>query len=86
MPEISRFYGIIIRMYFNDHNPPHFHAIYGGNEAVIAINTLAVIAGWLPPRAMGLVVEWASLHQEDLLADWQKARNFEPLARIEPLS
>lgn len=57
MPEISRFYGIIIRMYFNDHNPPHFHAAYSGSEAVIDINTLAVIAGRLPPRAMGLVVE-----------------------------
>ena len=57
MPEISRFYGIIIRMYFNDQNPPHFHAVYSGSEAVIDINTLAVIAGQLPPRAMGLAVE-----------------------------
>ena len=86
MPEISRFYGIIIRMYFNDHNPPHFHAVYGGREAVIDINTLAVIAGRLPPRAMGLVVEWASLHREELLADWQRARASEPLERIAPLS
>jgi hypothetical protein len=86
MPEVSRFYGIIIRMYFNDHNPPHFHAVYSGSEAVIDINTLAVIAGSLPPRAMGLVVEWASFHREELLADWRRARDFEPLVRIDPLS
>ena len=86
MPEISRFYGIIIRMYFNDHNPPHFHAVYGGSEAVVDINTLAVIAGRLPPRAMGLVVEWASLHRDELLADWQRARDSEPLERIDPLA
>ena len=86
MPEISRFYGIIIRMYFNDHNPPHFHAVYGGSEAVVDINTLAVLAGRLPPRAMGLVVEWASLHRDELLADWQRARDSEPLERIDPLA
>ena len=60
MPEVSRFYGIVIRMYFGDHNPLHFHAAYSGNEALININTLAVIAGRLPPRAMGLVAEWAT--------------------------
>lgn len=73
-------------MYFNDHNPPHFHAVYGGSEAVIDINTLAVIAGRLPPRAMGLVVEWVSLHREELQADWQRARASEPLEKIDPLS
>ena len=85
MPEISRFYGIIIRMYFGDHNPPHFHVEYGGSEAVISINTLGVLHGKLPPRVMGMVVEWATLHQEELLADWEKARNMEPLEKIAPL-
>ncbi|MCH7989383.1 MAG: DUF4160 domain-containing protein, partial [Planctomycetes bacterium] len=62
MPEISRFYGIVIKMYFDDHNPPHFHAEYGENEALININSLSVIAGKLPSRAMGLTAEWANLH------------------------
>jgi hypothetical protein len=86
MPEISRFYGIIIRMYFNDHNPPHFHAFYGGEEALIEINTRAVFAGRLPPRALGLVAEWASLRQEELRRDWERARNLEPLEQIAPLA
>ncbi len=86
MPEISRFYGIIIRMYFNDHDPPHFHAFYSGYEALININSLAVFAGKLPPRALGLVAEWAALHQAELLRDWNLAREMEPLERIEPLA
>lgn len=72
-------------MYFRDHNPPHLHAEYSGHEALVDINTLAVIAGRLPPRAMGLVVEWASLHREELLANWNRARNLEPLEGIDPL-
>ena len=59
MPELCRFYGIVIRMYWDDHNPPHFHAFYGGDMAVIDINTLSIIAGSVPPRALGLIVEWA---------------------------
>jgi hypothetical protein len=85
MPEISRFYGIVIRMYFGDHNPPHFHVEYGGDEAVVGIGTLGVIEGRLPPRIRGMVVEWAAQHQEELLADWEKARNLEPLDQIAPL-
>ncbi len=57
MPEISRFYGIVIKMYFDDHHPPHFHAEYGESQALVQIETLAVIAGYLPPRAMGLMTE-----------------------------
>lgn len=86
MPEICRFYGIVIRMYFADHTPPHFHAEYAEYEAKISIDTLAVISGKLPPRAMGLVAEWATLHQQDLLALWQKACRLEPLNRLEPLA
>lgn len=85
MPEISRFYGLVIRMYFRDHNPPHFHAEYSGSEALIDINTLAIVSGQLPARAMGLVAEWASLHQEELQRNWKRARNFESLEKIAPL-
>jgi len=58
MPEICRFYGIIIKMFFEDHNPPHFHAEYGSFEALVEVDTLAIIGGKLPPRALGLVMEW----------------------------
>ena len=85
MPEISRFYGIVIRMYHNDHAPPHFHAYYSGDMALVDINTLAAFHGHLPPRALGLVIEWASIHQKELLALWQDARNLEPLHKIDPL-
>ena len=85
MPEISRFYGIVIRMYFNDHNPPHFHAYYSGCEAVINIRTLAVISGRLPGRALGLVAEWASIHTEELLELCHKARDCQQLDKIDPL-
>jgi hypothetical protein len=85
VPEISRFYGIVVRMYYDDHPPPHFHAYYGEYEALINVQTLAVIAGRLPPRALGLVIEWALLHQDELRASWDKARNKEPLPKIAPL-
>jgi hypothetical protein len=85
MPEISRFFGIIIAMYYNDHSPAHFHARYAGQKALIAIETLAIIEGRLPPRALGLVAEWAALHRQELLEDWQLAREQASLKRIEPL-
>jgi hypothetical protein len=85
MPELSRFYGIVIRMYFGDHVPPHFHAEYAEFEARIAIDTLAVLSGNLPARAMGLVVEWATLHRQELQVQWQRASALQPLGRIEPL-
>lgn len=85
MPEISRFYGIVIKMYFADHAPPHFHAEYAEHEVRVAINSLAVITGSLPPRAMGLVVEWATLRQQELQALWDKASRLEALHRIDPL-
>jgi hypothetical protein len=80
-----RFYGIIIKMYFADHAPPHFHAEYAEHEARVAIDSLAVLSGQLPPRAMGLVAEWAMLHQEELRSVWDRARRSEPLGRVEPL-
>ena len=85
MPEISRFYGIVIKMYFADHAPPHFHAEYAEFEARIAIETMAVLSGDLPARAMGLVVEWATLHRPELQAQWQRASGLQPLSRIDPL-
>jgi hypothetical protein len=85
MPEISRFLGIIIAMFYNEHNPPHFHARYGEYKIEIAIQTLSVLAGKLPPRAMGLVMEWASRHQDELMADWELARQNAELKRIAPL-
>jgi hypothetical protein len=85
MPEISRFYGIIIRMYYDDHNPPHFHALYGDDEAWININTLAVFHGALPSRALGMVVEWASIHQEELRRNWMLIGEQQKPEKISPL-
>jgi hypothetical protein len=85
MPEICRFYGIIIYIFYQEHNPPHFHAVYGEHEALITIQDLAVFSGYLPGRALGLVIEWASLHKEELKKDWDKAVNHEKLEKIEPL-
>ncbi len=85
MPEISRFFGIVIRMFHNDHQPPHFHAEYAEHEALIEIDTLSVYRGALPRRALALVLEWAALHRDELRDDWNRARAGETLARIDPL-
>jgi hypothetical protein len=85
VPEISRFFGIIITMYYNDHAPPHFHVRYGQQKALIAIETLAILEGNLKPRTLGLVIEWAAQHQAELMQDWQLARQNAPLEPIEPL-
>lgn len=85
MPEISRFFGIAIKMFFADHNPPHFHAFYGEDQVLIDIRNLSVFAGRLPPRAFGLVIEWATLHKQELLTNWRRAEGQEPLAKIDPL-
>ena len=85
MPELCKFYGIVIRMYFDDHGPPHFHALYGEDEAVVGIDSLALLRGRLPPRAQGLVVEWASLRQTELREAWNLAKSLELPGRIAPL-
>ncbi|MFZ2643766.1 MAG: DUF4160 domain-containing protein [Verrucomicrobiia bacterium] len=85
MPEICRFYGLVITMYWNDHNPPHFHARYGEWLAEVDIRTLALLCGSLPPRALALTIEWALQHQAELMAQWQRARRQQPLQSIEPL-
>ena len=86
MPEISRFYGIVIQMYFGDHPPPHFHARYAGQNAKFDIETLALIEGRLPARALGLIIEWAAAHQDELRSAFEKAANLEPPGKIEPLA
>jgi hypothetical protein len=85
MPEISRFFGIVIRMYQNDHYPQHFHAVYGEFEALINIETLAIYRGDLPRRALALVLEWAALHRDELRQDWELARKGQSLQPIAPL-
>jgi Domain of unknown function (DUF4160) len=85
MPEISRFYGIVIQMYYGDHAPPHFHALYGGAMVKIAIETLEIIDGTLPARALRLVLEWAAQHREELLAAFQRAASLETPGKIAPL-
>ena len=85
MPEISRFYGIVIYIFFREHDPPHFHAVYGEYEALIDIRTLGVLAGNLPARSLGLVVEWANLHKNELQEAWSRARNHRLPGKIAPL-
>jgi hypothetical protein len=85
VPEISRFFGIIITMYYNEHPPPHFHVRYGGQKALVAIETLAILRGQLSPRVLGLVIEWAATHQEELMENWRLAREEDPLNKIMPL-
>ncbi|MBM3749203.1 MAG: DUF4160 domain-containing protein [Acidobacteria bacterium] len=85
MPEVSRFFGIVIRMYFDEHDPPHFHAIYGGHEARVGIEPIMVLEGRLPNRAASMVIEWAALHQAELLRNWRRLRNDQPVQRIQPL-
>lgn len=85
MPCISRFFGIAIFIWYRDHEPPHFHAVYGAFEASLRLDTLEVMSGSLPRRALALVLEWASLHRTELEDDWERARMGAPLAPIQPL-
>lgn len=85
MPEVSSFYGIRIVFKYNDHVPPHFHAEYGDDDASINIRELKVDKGHLPRRALRLVLEWAALHQDELMRGWEDARAQRPLSKITPL-
>ena len=85
MPRVSQFFGIVIYMYYNDHIPPHFHAEYGEHEAIYEIDTLDIMRGSLPRRAHALVLEWATLHRNELRDDWARARMEKPLMEIEGL-
>lgn len=85
MPTISIFYGIVIQMYYNDHAPPHFHALYGEYDASIDIASLKIIRGSLPGRARALVLEWATEHEAELMEDWNLCRQRQTPHQIEPL-
>ena len=85
MPEISRFLGIVIAIYWKDHGIAHFHAKYGGERASFAIDDLRLLEGCLSPRVTGLVLEWASLHRQELMDDWNLAKEKKPLCSIDPL-
>ncbi len=85
MPEICRFYGIIIRMYGGDHPPPHFHAVYGEHEAFIEVETGQILYGYLPATALRLVQTWLAQHREEVNQDWKLAEQLRPLKKIAPL-
>jgi len=85
MPIVSNFLGIVISMYFNEHNPPHFHARYNEFRAEILIETLMVKEGKLPPRILGLVTEWAELHKEELMNNWNSLKKTGDFKTITPL-
>ncbi|MED7789465.1 DUF4160 domain-containing protein [Francisella sp. 19X1-34] len=86
MPQISTFYGIIIYMYWREHNPPHFHAEYQGSKVAIDINTLTVIEGSLPRRGINLVLDWAEIHKDELLKNWDLCQMKQHPNKIDPLA
>ena len=85
MPELSRFFGIVIGIFHREHGRPHFHAVYGGSKAVIDIESGEVIAGKLPKRAFALVAEWHAEHKAELMDNWERARQHRTLKKIAPL-
>ncbi|MDO4288205.1 MAG: DUF4160 domain-containing protein [Eubacterium sp.] len=85
MPEISLFYGIRITMNWNDHNPPHFHAEYAGHKALVDIQESVIIKGNLPSRQLKIVLAWCEIHKDELMQNWELARDEKPLNRINPL-
>lgn len=85
MPTISIFYGIVVEMYWTEHGPPHFHALYSEHEAIIDLRALSVTRGSLPRRAQAMVLEWAKEHQGELMEDWELCRQMLPPKKITPL-
>ena len=85
MPEISLFYGIRITMFYDDHNPPHFHVEYNGRKALIDIINAQVIRGFLPPKQLKLVLAWCVIHQDELMQNWELSKDDFPLNKINPL-
>lgn len=85
MPTISMFRGIKIFMNWNDHIPPHFHATYGGKQAIVSIKELEVLEGDIPSKQMKMILGWAAFHQEELMENWELARNKQELFAIEPM-
>lgn len=86
MPEISLFFGIRITINYNDHVPPHFYAEYNGEKALVDIINVRIIKGYLPKRQLKLVLAWAEIHKDELMQNWELARNNQTLYRIAPLS
>ena len=84
MPEIARFQGIIIYIFYDEHNPPHFHAEYAGNRALITLKD-GIVTGQMPKRALKLIFEWMEIHAEELMEDWELSLKGEPLKKIKPL-
>jgi hypothetical protein len=85
VPTISEFQGIVIEMFHGDQSPPHFHATYGGESVLVAINPVRIDRGRLPRRTQRMVIEWAILHQSELLANWDRVDRLVPLLPIDPL-
>ena len=84
MPTISSFYGIIIYMFWRDHNPPHFHAKYGGYEVIVEIET-GKVSGFIPKRASSIIQEWREMHKAELMENWKRAQQNKPIETIKPL-
>lgn len=84
MPEISCFYGIVIYMYFNEHNPPHFHVKYGEYNAIVTIED-GIVTGSIPRRALNLIYDWLDLHKDELMENWRRLKNCDSFLKIEPL-
>ncbi len=85
MPRISQFFGILIYMYYNDHMPPHFHAKWAEHEVIVEISSKKIYAGSFPKSQLALVLRWATLHKEELMSNWERARRGESLNQITPL-
>ena len=86
MPKISQFFGILIYMYFRDHAPPHFHAKYGDFEGMIGLDPIRLIEGDLPPRVLGLAIEWATMYSKELNNAWKAASKGESIPKVPPLA
>jgi hypothetical protein len=85
LPTISVFYGIVIQMFWRDHAPPHFHALYAEHEALVDVREVRILRGSLPPRALAMVLEWAAQHQRELMEDWSLCSQLKAPRRIDPL-
>lgn len=85
MPEISRFYGIVIQMYFNEHNPPHFHATYQDYKVLVTIDA-GIVEGKMPKRALNLIFEWLDIHKDELIQNWDTIQRTGDYVKIEPLN
>lgn len=86
MPTISTFYGILIQMFWSDHAPPHFHALYAEHEVLIDIRTLDILEGQMPRRALALILEWAQEHRAEPMEDWEQCTRNQPPKKIQPLT